>query len=175
MRKDLVYFYPAPLKNVYDAFYNAANQKFGKSCKADPFKTLSFGLDYSFRYNMNGGSLTAHFMPYQNGTAVNLRYTMVQSLGGKYKKHAQDYTQYIDGLLRVNGTVIQLDLQYFTDYEQRTPSGVLPQPMQQTMPPQQAPVQQPSQQIPRGKFCTKCGAPTSPDALFCTKCGNKLG
>ena len=99
MRRDLVYFYPAPMKLVYDAFYNAANQRFGKDCKADPFKTLQFGLNYSFKYNMNGGSITAHFMPYQNGIAVNLRYTIIQAFGARYQKHAQDYTAYVDGLL----------------------------------------------------------------------------
>ena len=131
MRRDLVYFYPAPMKLVYDAFYNAANQRFGKDCKADPFKTLQFGLNYSFKYNMNGGSITAHFMPYQNGIAVNLRYTIIQAFGARYQKHAQDYTAYVDGLLNVKGALIQLPVEQFLDYESRTPSGVLPQQMQQ--------------------------------------------
>ena len=57
MRRDLVYFYPLPINQVYDAFTQGANQKFGKSCKFDPYKTLSFALNFSFKYNMNGGSL----------------------------------------------------------------------------------------------------------------------
>lgn len=171
MRRDLVYFYPVPMKPVYDAFYNAANQKFGKECKADPFKTLQFGLSYSFKYNMNGGSVTAHFMPYQNGTAVNLRYTIVQAFGARYKKHAQDYTMYIDGLLNVRGTLIQLNIQQFLDYEARTPSGVLPQ---QAPPQQPQPRQIPPQQASNGIVCPKCGSPAAPGSNFCTKCGNKL-
>lgn len=175
MRRDLVYFYPAPMKLVYDAFYNAANQRFGKDCKADPFKTLQFGLNYSFKYNMNGGSITAHFMPYQNGIAVNLRYTIIQAFGARYQKHAQDYTAYVDGLLNTKGALIQLPVEQFLDYESRTPSGVLPQ----QMPPQQQPVQQmPPQPAPpqqaQPRFCTKCGAPVTVGSNFCTKCGNKL-
>ncbi len=172
MRRDLVYFYPVPMKLVYDAFYNAAGQKFGKNCKADPFKTLQFGLNYSFKYNMNGGSVTAHFMPFQNGTAVNLRYTIIQAFGARYKAHAQDLTKHVDGLLGTRGSMIQLNIQQFLDYEKRTPSGVLPEqqaPVQQ-MPPQQ---QTPTQQAQPG-FCTKCGTPVTPGNKFCIKCGNKL-
>lgn len=176
MRRDLVYFYPIPMKPVYDAFFNAARQKFGKDCKADPFKTLQFGLNYSFKYNMNGGSVTAHFMPYQNGTAVNLRYTIIQAFGARYQKHAQDLTMHVDGLLGAKGALIQLAVEQFLDYESRTPSGVLPQqqaPVQQI--PQQPASEQPfTPQQAQPKFCTKCGAPVAADTNFCSKCGNKL-
>jgi hypothetical protein len=172
MRRDLVYFYPVPLKPVYDACFNAANQKFGKNCKADPFKSLQFGLDFSFKYNMNGGSVTAHFMPYQNGTAINLRYTIIQALGARYKKHAQDYMMYVDGLLNVRGALIGLDVQQFMDYEANTPSGVLPQ----QAPPQQMPPQQvPPQQTANGMVCPNCGSLADPGSNFCTKCGSRLG
>lgn len=63
MRRDLFYFYPLPVQPVSDAFVQAANQRFGKQCKVEPYKTVNFGLNYSFKYNMNGGALTIHFMP----------------------------------------------------------------------------------------------------------------
>ena len=54
MRRDLCYFYPVPVQPTFDAFVQAANQQFGKGCKIDAYKTISFGLNYSFKYNMNG-------------------------------------------------------------------------------------------------------------------------
>ena len=77
MRRDLAYFYERPINEVFAAFEQAANQRFGKDCKTEPCVRLTFGLNFSMKYNMNGGSVTAHFMPYQNGTAVNLRYSIV--------------------------------------------------------------------------------------------------
>ena len=167
MRRDLVYFYPVPTEQVYDAFYQAANQKFGKDCKTDPFKTLSFGLNFSFKYNMNGGAVTAHFMPYQNGTAVDLRYSIVQAMGARYKAHARDYTQVIDSMLGTQGTLIKLDIQQFLDYEARTPSA-------NAQPPQKLPVEEPAQQVPTGYFCPDCGTPVAPDDKFCKECGSRL-
>ncbi len=193
MRRDLVYFYPLPINQVYDAFTQGANQKFGKSCKFDPYKTLSFALNFSFKYNMNGGSLTAHFMPYQNGTAVDLRYTIVQAVGARYKAHARDYILFINGILRAQGTLINIPVQQFLDYEARTPS--MPrqnfQPAQPQMPPQPAPQQQmpvqppqqqapaPQQQMPvQQQAPMQQQAPVQPApqqqasrGSFCTKCG----
>ena len=168
MRRDLVYFYPLPVEQVYDAFFRAANERFGKDCKTDPFKTLTFGLNFSFKYNMNGGAITAHFMPYQNGTAVDLRYSIVQAMGARYKAHARDYTQAIDGILGVQATPTQIDIQQFLDYETRTQSFSGQQPSQPM------PAEQPEQELPRGGFCSNCGTPVAPEDLFCSECGNKL-
>ena len=93
MTRDLCYFYPCPLNAVYGAFVQTAAQKFGKDCKQTPMVSISFGLNFSMKYNMNGGACTIHFMPYQNGTAINIRYSVVQLMGARYKKHAQDLTR----------------------------------------------------------------------------------
>ena len=123
MRRDLCYFYPVPVQPTFDAFVQAANQQFGKGCKIDAYKTISFGLNYSFKYNMNGGTLTVHFMPYNNGTAVDLRYTVVQLAGARYKKHAQDLTMFVDTVLRAQAQPIQLDINEFLAYEAGVPSA----------------------------------------------------
>lgn len=166
MRKDICYFYPAPVNAVYDAFVQAAYQQFGKRCKTEPYKTINFGLDYSFKYNMNGGSLTAHFMPYQNGTAINLRYTMAQVVAGGYKKHAGDYTACISRILGVPAQPIVLDVNQFLAYEANTPA----------QPVQPAPVQQPAapQPAPKKLFCMNCGAKLVEGAMFCMNCGQKI-
>ena len=171
MRRDLCYFYPVPVQPTFDAFVQAANQQFGKGCKIDAYKTISFGLNYSLKYNMNGGTLTVHFMPYNNGTAVDLRYTVVQLAGARYKKHAQDLTLFVDTVLRAQAQPIQLDINEFLAYEAGVPSA----PMN-AMPPAQ-PMQQPVQPVqpaPERRFCTNCGSPIAPGANFCTKCGAKL-
>ena len=102
MTRDLCYFYPCPLNAVYGAFVQTAAQKLGKDCKQTPMVSISFGLNFSMKYNMNGGACTIHFMPYQNGTAINIRYSVVQLMGARYKKHAQDLTLYANNILRAN-------------------------------------------------------------------------
>lgn len=163
MRRDLVFFYPMPPEPVFNAFVQAANQRFGKNCKLEPFVRLNFGLNYSFKYNMNGGSVTAHFMPYQNGTAIDLRYTVVQIAGARYKKHAQDLTQFTDSILGVRAAQIALDVNQFLAYEQGAA------PVQQIT--QQAPVQQKPAALLR---CASCGREATPGAKFCAGCGNPL-
>ena len=177
MKRDLCYYFAAPLYPVFDAFVQGAKQKFGKNCKIDAYKTISFGLDYSFKYNMNGGSLTVHFMPYQGGTAVDLRYTVVQLMGARYQKHASDVLAFVNSFVGVQAQPIQLDINQFLAYEANTPSAKVQQaqtPIQQ-MPAQQTPVQQPVRQpVQQRRFCTGCGAPVAPNTAFCMNCGTKL-
>ena len=154
MRRDLAFFYPLPPEQVFNAFAQAANQRFGKSCKAEPFVKLSFGLNYSFKYNMNGGSVTAHFMPYQNGTAIDLRYSVAQLLGARYQKHAQDLTKFTDAILGMKASKIELDINQFLAYEQGAAAA---------------------QPIPAAVLCcASCGRAATPGAKFCAGCGNAL-
>lgn len=176
MKRDLCYYYPAPVQPVFDAFVQAANQKFGKNCQVNMFKTISFGLDYSFKYNMNGGSLTLHFMPYNSGTAIDMRYTVVQLMGARYQKHANDVLAFTNTVLGVQAQPIQLDVNQFLAYENSADAVSQPTPMntlqgQPVQPP--APAQQPAA-APERKFCTNCGTPIVPNAAFCTNCGMKL-
>lgn len=168
MKRDLCYFYPAPVEPVFDAFVQAANRKFGKSCQIDAYKTINFGLNYSFKYNMNGGSLTLHFMPYQNGTAIDMRYTVVQLMGARYQKHADDVLGFVNSALGLQAQPVVLDINQFLAYEANTPSAM----PQQQAPVSAAPVQ--PQAAPAPRFCMNCGVPIQPNASFCTKCGAKL-
>lgn len=177
MRRDLCYFYPIPVQPVFDAFVQAARQKFGKNCKIDAYKTLSFGLDYSFRYNMNGGSLTIHFMPYNNGTAIDMHYTVVQAFGARYQKHADDVLIFVNAALGAQAQPINIGINEFLAYETGVPSAPLnaaAQPVQQQATQYAQPVQRPAQPAPQARFCVNCGAPIMPNTAFCTKCGNKL-
>ena len=149
MRRDLVYFYPCPKDAVFNAFLRTANEKFGKNCKKDPNgNSISFGLNFSFRYNMNGGACTIHFMPYQNGTAINLRYSIVQAFGARYKRHAAEMTAYANNILKATGKPMKLDVNAFLSYaatgnpQQAAAPGGTAAPVQ---PPVQAPAQPPVQ------------------------------
>lgn len=156
--------------DVFNAFIQAANQKFGKDCRiVTEGKTLSFGLNYSFKYNMNGGSVTVHFMPYQNGTALNLRYSVVQLMGARYKAHARDLTLYTDSVLGAQAQPISIDINEFLAYEKNSPAVSVP-PVQ-AAPAQPAPV---STAAPEDKKCPKCGRAVLPSAKFCAGCGQSL-
>lgn len=180
MRRDLAFFYPLPQEQVFNAFVQAANQRFGKDCRLEPPKKLTFGLNYSFKYNMNGGSVTAHFMPYQNGTAIDLRYSVAQLLGARYQKHAQDLTTFTDAILGMKVQPIRLDINVFLAYEQGETPGLPAQEAPQITPQQPAP--SPSvprcgacgrEALPGAKFCAGCGQPLA-QKLFCTFCGTQL-
>lgn len=201
MRRDLAYFYPVPVQAVYNAYSQSAMQKFGKDCKHNPPLSLSFGLNYSFKYNMNGGSCTIHFMPYQNGTAINIRYTIIQAFGARYGSHAQELNSFAASILRVNPQPINLDVSIFINYAasqgagqqfQGNPNGYAQYP-QNTQPVAQYP-QQNAQQVPQNaqqvsqnanpvnaapaqgsnRFCVRCGSPLSADARFCVRCGTPV-
>ena len=166
MKRDLVYFYDRPLDAVFSAFVQAANQQFGKNCKIDQGKTINFALNYSFKYNMNGGSVTAHFMPYEGGVAVDLRYTIVQAFGARYKAHAADLTGYVNNLLQAAGKLIELYINLFLQYEAQTPSvgPVLVQSQQTPYVPPKA----------SGIPCPRCSALNEFGARFCVGCGLDL-
>lgn len=173
MRRDLAYFYERPINEVFAAFEQAANQRFGKDCKTEPCVRLTFGLNFSMKYNMNGGSVTAHFMPYQNGTAVNLRYSIVQAFGARYKTHAHDLTLFVNGILRVAGQPIQLDVDRFLDYEAgvtcpRCGTGCAAGELFCSS--CGTPLQQPERPV----FCTNCGASLRQEGKFCHRCGAKI-
>ena len=84
MRRDVCHFYPIHVIGVYKAYVRAIKEVFDADCSEEPYHTLTFGLKFSFKYNMNGGFCHVHLMPYRGGTAVDIRYTIVQALGAKY-------------------------------------------------------------------------------------------
>ena len=159
MTRDLCFFYPCPLNAVYGAFVQTAAQKFGKDCKQTPMVSISFGLNFSMKYNMNGGACTIHFMPYQNGTAINIRYSVVQLMGARYKKHAP----MVQPAQNAQAMPQQTPPQY---QPQAAPQAAYRQPVQQYPSPQR-----PAQGV---KFCTNCGKQLPADARFCTNCGKEI-
>ncbi|MBQ3506199.1 MAG: zinc ribbon domain-containing protein [Clostridia bacterium] len=169
MTRDLCYYFERSYLDVYNAFLWAAKDKFGKDCKQEEGKVITFGLNYSFRYNMNGGAIRVFFMPYATGTAVNLHYIIAQLYGARYGAHAKDLIAHVERTLCVQAVEMQPNLQAFLDF-QPTPALFAP-PMQ---PPMQAPVQQPAPQPNTQKCCVNCGQVLTADSLFCSSCGTKV-
>lgn len=161
MTRDLFCYYPCPVQNVYGAFLRTANEQFGKNCREEmPGVVISFGLNYSFKYNMNGGAVTLHFMPYQNGTMVAMRYSVVQLFGARYEKHATDMTSYADKLLGAGAQWNkQMKMTDFTAYEANLRGGA---------PVSSAPA------AAGGPVCPNCGSALTPGAKFCVGCGKPV-
>ena len=113
MKRDLCFYYDRPLNDVFNAYVQAITQQVGKGCQVVQGRSINFGLNYSFRYNMNGGFCNILFIPYQNGTAVNMRYTIIQLLGARYTAHAQDVNNYVFRILQTKAVPLNLNVSIF--------------------------------------------------------------
>ena len=114
MRRDICFYYPEDVITIYNAFLTAAkNPPFERTCSQQPYHTFQFGLNYSVKYNMNGGSLTLHFMPYNNGTAVNLRFSIAQLAGAKCDVFANDLAYYACSRLGLRSQYCSVDIEEF--------------------------------------------------------------
>jgi len=198
MRRDLVHYFERDVVSVFEAYRAAAMQKFGKNCRAEPYHTLSFGLNYSMRYNMNGGACTVHFMRYGTGTAVNIRYSIAQVAGARYGAHDAELSSFVTAALGVPVQDLNVPPEVFLQEQNKTAAAPQPayqQPLQQIRQPQQAAYQQPVRQPQQAAFqqpvrqpqqaafqqpvrpkifCERCGTKIFPGARFCEKCGNRL-
>ena len=203
MRRDVCYFFPVDVVSLYNAYLTAAkNPPFERSCKEEPYHTFAFGIRSSFKYNINGGACTLHFIPYQNGAAVDLRFTLAQLLGARYGKYAEELTNRAAAILRVGPQQVNINIEEFLRPENKVSAGSNSQPFMESSPvapPLQstAPVytQQSVEQFrvpssnnsenplcgrcghcnePGSAFCAKCGTPLSQSAVFCTACGTKV-
>lgn len=184
MRRDLCYFYPADVATVYQAFLTAAqNKPFERSCDATPYVKFSFGVNFSAKYNMNGGAVTIHFMPYNGGTAVNMRFSIAQLGGARCEKYADDLMKYANPIMQCMGQKIELNVELFLNPANQVVAG--------------APAEAPAAKhctncgqemevnarfciycgtlaAPQKRFCPACGAEATAQAAFCSTCGNKL-
>ena len=165
MRRDIGFYVEANIARVYEAYLNAATHApFERSCKEEPYHTFSFGVNYSFKYNMNGGSCNLHFMPYGTGTAVNIRFSLAQGFGARCEKYADELNNAMQRYLPVAPRPASYNMDDFLLPQNQ----VTPEKMQSVAPAPQpvAPAPQPA-----GKFCTNCGKSLAPEARFCSHCG----
>lgn len=162
MRRDIGYYYEAKIDQVYHAYLQAAtNPPFERTCNYTPLHTISFGLNYSFKYNMNGGSCNLHFMPYGSGTAVNIRFSIAQAFGARYEKYAQDLCRAVQRFLPVAPCPASFNMDDFLRPENQVTSAA------PAAPKAPAPAPAPS----TAAHCAGCGSPLAPNARFCSRCG----
>ncbi len=163
MRRDISFYIEAKLDQVYQAYLNAAvNPPFERTCDQEPYHTISFGVNYSFKYNMNGGRCTIHLMPYNTGTAVNFRFSIAQAAGARYEKYAHDLNTAMQRFLplAVQHTTFNID-DFLRPENKLTPAtfstgGTV------------APA------APAAGFCTNCGNALSAGVRFCPQCGTPV-
>ena len=186
MRRDIAHYYERSLQDVFQAYEVVAREYFRQEPHLEPLYSMTFGLDYSFRYNMNGGAVTVRFMPYQNGTAVNVRYSIAQLFGARYGAHDRDMTENVEGFLGSPAYDIDIPVEVFLDPRNQVAVGPgpfygapqQPYPQQSYSQPQPqfqqpAPQPQPAPNL-RSSYCPKCGGKLNPNDRFCPQCGEKI-
>ncbi len=182
MRRDVGFYLEAPLDQVYQAYLAAATTApFERDCKQEPWHTISFGVNMSFKYNMNGGACTIHFMPSGTGTAVNIRFSLAQGVGARYERYAEDLNKSVRRHLPVEirpaGYVmddfIKPENQLTPETFRRPILPAAPAPVYQAPAPvAPAPVYQPPMPAaPQVPYCANCRNPLTPGARFCAYCG----
>lgn len=185
MRRDIGFYIAANIEQVYQAYLNAATHKpFERTCSQEPLHTIAFGVNYSFKYNMNGGSCHIHLMPRGNGTAVNIRFSIAQAAGARCEKYAQDLNNAMQAFLPVTPQPAAYDVDDFMKPENQVTPATLQKAPAQNMPvsapvsapvcaPVSAPVSAPVN-TPAAAFCVSCGSKLDADSRFCSRCGKPV-
>ena len=192
MRKDISYFIPADVPSVYNAYLAAAsNDKFRCECNQEPYHTLTFGLNFSAKFNFNGGACTLHFIPWQNGTAVDYRFSLAQLGGGRCEKYADELNADAMAILGTYAQKTNIPVETFLNADNKVfaagaaKPAAPPPPPAQNIPVNEPPVQEayatasatrvyPDMDDPvPPRLCSACGAQMQPGAMFCIMCGTK--
>ena len=175
MRRDIGFYVEANIEKVYEAYLKAAtNKPFERDCRKEPYHTISFGVNYSFKYNMNGGSCNIHFMPSGNGTAVNMRFSLAQAAGARYERYAQDLNNAMRAFLPVAIQQKTYNMDDFLKPENQVTEDSLRKQMAAAATPV-APAATVAPAAASGaKYCANCGNPLAPGGRFCTQCGTPV-
>lgn len=190
MRRDICFVFPVDVARLYNAYLTVAtNNRFRRECHQEPYHTLQFGLNFSMKYNFNGGSCTLRFMPVDGGSAVNMRFSLAQLAGARYEKYAKDMTDEVIAVLGVMPARANIDVEAFLAQNGTVAAPVAPAaPVASApvgyaapnpAPAYTAPAPNPGYIAPAPtqtgfKFCTNCGQKHTLDANFCTNCGTRM-
>lgn len=198
MRQDECYFFNTDVVTLYNGYLRAAQEPpFERSCKEEPYHTITFGVNFSFKYNFNGGSCIMRFIPYQGGAAVNLRFVLAQGAAGRTGRYAQDLTDQAVKYIGAEWHKSKIDVELFTLDENKVVQGLnstvyvppvpqpSPEPVVEAVPvytytpvnePVSVPVELPktNPMAEEGIICLKCGRKMPTDAAFCSSCGSAL-
>ena len=62
---------------------------------------------------MNGGTCTLYFASHNGGTAVNIRYSILQLVGARYIEHEKDLSSFAGEILQEKGVIVSVPLSEF--------------------------------------------------------------
>lgn len=174
MRSDVFYVYPTDVVSLYNAYAQAAAQPpFERECKTEPYHTLSFGLNFSMKYNMNGGACILHFIPLPQGAAVNVHFVIAQAFGARYEAYAEELTRHAAALLGLAPQRVEMDAKLFEQEQNKITAAPITAPTDVVMPnpaPVPAPAPTPAPAAPTA-YCPRCGTVILPEHRFCGGCG----
>ncbi len=185
MRRDMGFYVEADVASVYTAYLKAlSGDPFRRSCNEQPYHTLSFGLNFSMKYNMNGGSCHIHFMPHGSGTAVNIRFSIAQAAGARYGKYTEVLNNTFMKYLPIAPRPANYNMDDFLRPENQVVASSASRAFVASAPVTQAPVATPApasapvtpppvatSPTASSLFCSNCGNKLDPNARFCTQCG----
>lgn len=170
MRRDIGFYIEANIEQVYNAYLKAAqNKPFERDCSTEPYHTISFGVNFSMKYNMNGGSCNIHLMPWGTGTAVDMRFSIAQLAGAHYERYAHDLNTAMQAFLPVVARPAEYNMDDFLKPENQVTPATLPKQAAPAAIPAATPAA-----APTGVFCSKCGNPLAPNGRFCSQCGTPV-
>jgi len=160
VRRDVCYYFPVDVRSLYNAYLSAAtNPQFRRGCTAEPYKRISFGLNFSMKYNFNGGACNLHFIPYGQGSAVDLRFSIAQLAGARYGRYAEDLTKAVEKILGVSSQPAKIDIeQFLSDGGETAEEPVTAAPVAPSAP---------------LRVCTQCGTQLNEGDVFCKNCGQR--
>lgn len=141
MNKSFNFYYSIDLPKLYRAYENAIKYLFKKNSSTQDPRILSFPLDFSLKYNMNGGTCNVVFSSLDfNSTRVEIKYSVLQASGARCKAHADDLINQVAQILQ------------------------RPNPNSDCN-------QEDTMKGNNMKFCTKCGKEIMEEAIICPHCG----
>lgn len=172
MRRDISFYIEANIEQVYHAYLMAAtNKPFERTCDEKPLHTISFGVNYSVKYNMNGGSCNIHFMPCHSGTAVIMRFSIAQAFGARYERYAGDLNNAMQKFLPVVPQPASYQMDDFLKPENQITPATLQHNAAPAIPTAPAVPEAP---VASAAFCANCGNQLTSGARFCSRCGTPV-
>lgn len=159
MIRDVCYFFETDVRSLYRAYFNAVKSDlFRGECREEASSYFSFALNCPEIYNINGGICKLNFIPYKNGSAVNINVSCEEA-GAKFGKFAEDLTQAVANLLCKAAYYINIAAEEFAKEDSEAVQGEAATPNSQLFTP---------------RFCTNCGNALNAGAKFCINCGAKI-
>ena len=176
MRRDLYHYFKGDIESVYNAYVAVLRaEPFHKEPNLAPYSLISFGLGMSFKFNMNGGTVHIHLAPRGTGTAIQVRYSIVQLVGARYRAYDKLLTDHVAAVLGYAAEPLEELADAYFEASSAQPA------LTETKAIEVQPVEVVAEEVeevpaPTGRpqFCGKCGKRIDPEDNYCGSCGAKI-